>query len=220
MGDFSLRNWLAYSSPISFVYNWIQGFTGYSKALAEFSKKFDIPEDAYILDAGCNRGVISFALAPKVPYGKIVGFDKSKKAIKKARLKQNFRKQYNLEFLLGDVENMAAFKTIEGLVVTYEPESFDLIFASGVLEHADVYKGVTELSNYLKPGGTLVTIGMVDAPSTKKIKKTIKFEIHSESDLFQAYIKAGLNYPKKVNIDNEILSKYRMAIVGKKSQVA
>lgn len=216
MSDVSKRQKFFYGF-LAPVYNFVQRIFGYNSALADFVKTFSIPEDSYILDAGCGPGIVAFALAPSLRYGKVVGFDRSRSMIKKANRTKLIRQQHNTEFFLGDVTCVNPLISLEGRVVTLDEESFDFVFASGVLEHVEVYPGIKELARYLKPDGVLVDIGVREATPGRLISRPLDFKIHTKESVLEAFIEAGFLKPKEVPIEDQRLRRFRVAITGKKT---
>jgi trans-aconitate methyltransferase len=98
--------------------------TKYAQASAhqkEWGKKLiddlDLKGDERILDLGCGDGVLTLALAERVPRGQVVGVDASPGMLEAAR--QQYRG--NLSFVLLDINDM-----------TYQSE-FDVVFSNATL---------------------------------------------------------------------------------------
>lgn len=222
----TLKDWIFYGPVTGYAYDLLQKVSGYDKALANFVKSFDVPSDSQILDAGCGNGVTSLALASQLGReGQVIGFDLSRTAIRKANSKRDWTYQHNAQFFIGDVNQINPLYNLEGLIGqnvkiirTIEEGSFDWVFASGVLEYArDINQGVKELSRYLRPGGTLVTIPMRDNVIGKTLRRFMGFKIHSADEIIGAFMKSGFLEPKEVPIENRMLRTCRFSIVGESS---
>lgn len=94
-----------------------------------------------LLDGGCGPGTITQGLAEIVAPGRVVGVDREPSQIALAQhLAAGFP---TLEFKTGDLCSLPA-----------DDESFDVVFAHGVLEHiADREKAIAEMHRVLRPGG-------------------------------------------------------------------
>ena len=84
-----------------------------------------LDENARVVDAGCNDGAMTYAMAVIAPKIKFIGLDKSKRQINKAREKYSL---FNLDFIIGDATSEI-----------FEPESMDAIINSYVLH--EVFSG-------------------------------------------------------------------------------
>ena len=96
--------------------------------------------DEAILDLGCGSGVLTRALAERVPRGRVVGVDSSRSMLEAA----SAHKTENMEFELLDINNIA-----------FDAE-FDVIFSNAALHWvADHEELLRRFYNALKPGGFL-----------------------------------------------------------------
>lgn len=98
-----------------------------------------------ILDAGCGRGIISFDLARRFPYSKIISIDQDAGLIEKARSIKVKLKMRNIDF-----EAKSIFELNQS-------QQFDLIICTDVLEHInDDFGAIENLSSSLSSGGILI----------------------------------------------------------------
>lgn len=98
-----------------------------------------------ILDAGCGKGIISFYLARRFPYSKIISIDTDVGLIEKARLIRTKIKMRNINF------------EVKSILDLDQSEQFDLIVCIDVLEHIENDFGASQnLSNSLTKGGILI----------------------------------------------------------------
>jgi SAM-dependent methyltransferase len=108
-----------------------------------FSRYFDSPEtfqDLRVLDAGCGVGAFIELLAPHA--AEVVGFDLST-AVEAAQA--NVGGLANVAIAQADIFNPPL-----------EPESFDLVYCVGVLQHTpDPQRAFSSLARLVKPGGRL-----------------------------------------------------------------
>ena len=101
--------------------------------------KCKIDKNKSILEIGCSGGPLMKKLE-KDGYKNIYGIDISTKAIELAQMR--------------GVKNVAV---MDGTNPTFEPQSFDLIIASDVLEHIeDASNALKNWYNILKPGGKII----------------------------------------------------------------
>src|ERR1700761_6737002 len=77
-----------------------------------------------ILDVGCGPGNITVDLATLVPYGKIIGIDRSEKIVEQAAGFAKERGQSNAHFQSADV-----------FALPFPDNSFDVVHAHQVLQH-------------------------------------------------------------------------------------
>lgn len=90
-----------------------------------------------VLDAGCGEGNLSILMAKKG--ARVVGIDISEPNIEASKSYAN-EEGCNVEFLLGDLENLP-----------FADDSFDLVVSSHVLEHlSDFDKGLREMARVSK----------------------------------------------------------------------
>lgn len=99
-------------------------------------------EGLHVLDCGCGPGTISAGIAELVGNGSVHGIDQSEPQIAEA---QSLHQLPNLTFSAGSVYEL-----------TFEDETFDLVFAHALFEHlGDPGAALQEMYRVLKPGGLL-----------------------------------------------------------------
>ena len=98
-----------------------------------------------ILDAGCGRGIFTFALARKFKEAQIVGIDLDKEQINTNKQIAQETNLTNCDFQVEDIFRLP-FK-----------EEFDLILCVDILEHlVDDIEACRYLFRVLKPGGKII----------------------------------------------------------------
>ena len=103
-----------------------------------------LPKSAeYVLDAGCGFGLYSLILAKQAGY--VVGLDISESMIKMAKRRRDEHQQKNLDFVVGDLENLL-----------FKKEVFDFVISNFALSVTNLEAVILELSRLLKPGGRMV----------------------------------------------------------------
>ena len=104
-------------------------------------------DDKTVLDYCCGSGGESVKIA-KLGASKVVGIDISDDSIKLAR-------QMVEEVGLGERCN---FSVMDAENTTFEDNTFDIIYCSGVLHHINLERGYAELSRVLKPSGRILCV--------------------------------------------------------------
>ena len=99
-----------------------------------------------ILDLGCGAGFDTLLAAKKVgPNGKVIGIDVTPQMIVKARNNAGSLGLMNVEFVLGEIEDLPIPNA-----------SADLVISNGVFNLcSDKPKVLSEVFRVLKPGGRL-----------------------------------------------------------------
>jgi len=98
-----------------------------------------------VLDVGCGPGTITMDLAELVAPGHVVGIDRSKEVIERARASAEARALSNLSFEVGDVYEL-----------DYADSSFDVVYAHQVLQHlSEPTRALVEMRRVLRDGGWL-----------------------------------------------------------------
>ncbi|MBX7167260.1 MAG: class I SAM-dependent methyltransferase [Pirellulales bacterium] len=95
------------------------------------------------LDVGCGEGTLTRALRSVSAH--VVGIDVDLPSIELARAEGGA----GIEYIHG-----------EFLAHRFEPASFDLVASVAALHHMDAAAGLTRMANLVRPGGTLVVIGL------------------------------------------------------------
>jgi len=128
-----------------------------------------IKEGEIVLDLGCGAGADCFLAAKKVgPEGRVIGVDMTPEMIEKARNNARESSIDNVEFRLGEIENLPL-----------ADNSADIIISNCVINlSADKSRVFEEILRVLKPGGR---ISISDIALTEELPSPIK-----ESE--QAYV--------------------------------
>jgi SAM-dependent methyltransferase len=95
------------------------------------------------LDVGCGEGVLACELHHVVPH--VTAIDLDEASLELARR----RRSDDIEYVLGDV-----------LTYPFEPASFDLVASVAALHHMGTAAGLERMGELLRPGGTLVVVGL------------------------------------------------------------
>ena len=116
------------------------------KQATEYAKMIymNIPYGKKIIDIGCGTGQFTCLLSLKASY--VVGVDFSEASIKRANeLKQRLGLK-NIEFLVGNIENL-----------NIPQGKFNYVFCNGVLHHLkDQYKGFLNICRFLDEGSYII----------------------------------------------------------------
>ena len=102
-----------------------------------------------ILDIGCGNGALLNALSERIEHG--VGVDESAGVIERAKLRN--AKSENLEF-----------KKIDGPVLPFPDNSFDVITSLMSFRYLDWDPLLLEIKRVMKPGGKFLIVDMVTVP--------------------------------------------------------
>jgi 2-polyprenyl-3-methyl-5-hydroxy-6-metoxy-1,4-benzoquinol methylase len=102
-----------------------------------------VPHDAErALDIGCGEGMLARKLRTVVP--EVTGIDLDTPSLELARGRGD-----EIEYVHGDF-----------LEHPFEPESYDVVASVATLHHVDARAGLLRMSELLRPGGTLVVVGL------------------------------------------------------------
>jgi arsenite methyltransferase len=116
----------------------------------------DLRGDERALDAGCGRGVVTVALAQRLPEGSVVGVDIWRNRDQSGNSKRNALLNVQLLGLVGRVEVRDADVTR----LPFPDASFDVVTASLVLgtmrTSAERQAALDELARVTRPGGRVV----------------------------------------------------------------
>jgi ubiquinone/menaquinone biosynthesis C-methylase UbiE len=106
------------------------------------------PAGSKVLEAGCGVGAQTMTLAKNSPETMFTSVDISENSVITARTAAKAVGITNVKFQQGDIFHLS-----------YEPESFDHIFACFVLEHLPrPVEALNVLKRYLRVGGTITAI--------------------------------------------------------------
>ncbi|MFF0245142.1 class I SAM-dependent methyltransferase [Streptosporangium sandarakinum] len=97
-----------------------------------------------VLDVGCGEGVLSRELRRVAAH--VTAIDLDEPSIDLARRRDDGS---GVEYVLGD------FRTHP-----FEPASFDAVVSVATLHHMDAVPALRRMSDLLRPGGTLVVVGL------------------------------------------------------------
>ena len=122
----------------------------------------DLTEGEVVLDIGSGGGLDSFLAAKKVgPKGKVIGLDMTEQMVKRARHNATKENYNNVEFKLGEAED-----------IPVKDNSIDLVMSNCVINLApDKEKVYREIYRVLKPGGRFVVSDLV---TEKELDESIK----------------------------------------------
>lgn len=180
--------------------------------------KFDQYKGKRVLDVGCRIGLDSMRFAEAGAL--VTGIDLAESVIKTAR--QNFA----VNKLEGD------FFVMDGENIEFEDNSFDLVFAHGVVQYtANPQQMINEMHRVLKPGGVAILMAYnryswLVALSTLTGKNLTHeeapgFKLYSRkqfADMFDAFSKVDISperFPEKTGLHKGVFSKiYYLFVVG------
>lgn len=115
----------------------------------------EIKEGMHILDLGSGAGIDVFIASKHVgPAGKVIGLDMTPEMIERAKHNAETLEIHNVEFRLGEIEQMPV-----------DTNSIDLVISNCVINLVpDKSRAFAEIYRVLKPGGTfsisdMVTVG-------------------------------------------------------------
>lgn len=102
------------------------------------------------LDVGCGEGETARRLRKRV--GSVIGLDPDTASIDQARSHDD-----DIEYVVGGLDQAG-------------PEaSFDVVSAVGMLHHVDQQTGLTQLARLVRPGGTLLVVGLARSRSLRDL---------------------------------------------------
>jgi ubiquinone/menaquinone biosynthesis C-methylase UbiE len=98
-----------------------------------------------VLEFGCADGTLSFEMNLPFRCKTLTGIDISDVAIEKAKIKTTSLETNNTRFLTMNAEEM-----------TFDDQSFDLIFGRGILHHLDLQKCFSGIERVLRSNGVAI----------------------------------------------------------------
>jgi len=164
-----------------------------------FSK---IKEGDTVLDLGSGAGIDCFLAAKRVgEKGKVIGIDMTKEMIEKAKLNAEKQDVRNIEFILGEIENLPL-----------KDNSIDIIITNCVINLVpDKEKAFRETYRVLKKGGKIYVSDIV-------LLKELSEEQKNSEDLLSSCVAGALlkddylNKIKSVGFEVNILSENNLSI--------
>jgi SAM-dependent methyltransferase len=157
----------------------------------------DIKEGETVLDLGSGGGIDCFLAASKVgKNGKVIGVDMTAEMINRARETLKKENHENVEFRLGEIENLPVADNI-----------VDLIISNCVINLSpDKEKVFQEAYRVLKPGGR---INVSDIVLTKDLPENIKNDPNSYVGCISGALKEELYiaFIKKAGFENVLVTK-------------
>lgn len=104
------------------------------------------------LDVGCGEGVLARDLRRRVPH--VTAIDLDERSIELGRGQPHD----GIDYLRGDV-----------LTYPFPPGSFDLVASVATLHHMDMAAGLRRMADLVRPGGTLVVVGLARSRSPRDL---------------------------------------------------
>lgn len=162
----------------------------------------ELKEGYTVLDLGSGAGIDCLLAARKVgPTGKVIGVDMTEAMIEKARENARNYGFENVEFRLGDIENLPI-----------EDKSIDIIISNCVINLAeDKYKVFQEAHRVLKPGGKMYVSDVV-------LLKELSPEQKNDPELITACVGGALL--KDVYIEKLEQAGFKIEIVDEDTEIS
>jgi SAM-dependent methyltransferase len=105
------------------------------------------PNASAVLDVGCGDGLLAADLL-EAGVARVVAVDVDRPVLDRARARHEGR---GIEWVQGDVHTAAL-----------EPESFDAVVSVAALHQMDAGRALARFAQLVRPGGTVVVIGLAD----------------------------------------------------------
>jgi len=169
----------------------------------------DLKEGETVLDLGAGGGIDCLLAAEKVgPKGKVIGVDLSEEMIKLAKKNAEKMKVKNVEFRLGDMENLPV-----------EDETIDVVISNCVINLApDKQRVFNEAYRVLKPEGRMT---ISDIVTEKQLPKWLQKSLEAYASCVGGALKER-EYIEKIRQagfkEVEIVSKRKAKILKKKGK--
>jgi len=144
----------------------------------------DIKEGMTVLDLGSGAGIDVFIASKYVgTTGKVIGLDMTEAMVNRARQNADTLGIPNVEFLLGEIEQMPIASS-----------SVDRVISNCVLNLVpDKSKAFAEIYRVLKPGGAFIVSDIV-------VKGNIPDDIRSNAELWAGCIAGAIDMKEYLNI--------------------
>jgi 2-polyprenyl-3-methyl-5-hydroxy-6-metoxy-1,4-benzoquinol methylase len=104
-----------------------------------------------VLDVGCGEGELALELTRRAR--RVVALDRDRPTVERARAEAAAAAD-NIEYVVGDF-----------LTHPFTPGSFDAITSVAALHHMDTATALRRMRDLLRPGGTLVVVGLARSRS-------------------------------------------------------
>ena len=130
------------------------------------------PAGSTVLEAGCGVGAQTVPIATRSPGAHITAIDCSEMSSQHARFAVEKNRLFNVILQQGDI-----------FALNFEPDSFDHVFLSFVLEHVSrPADALVALKRVLKPGGTITVIegdhgSTFFHPDSERARKAIQCQV-------------------------------------------
>ncbi len=216
MNKTNIRSHIFYNL-LYFIYDKVITWNGYKNAIELFIKRLPLKNKSYlILDVGCGTGLVSYSIAKINKNAKIIGYDLSEKMV---RIAQNYKNKYeNVNFYIGNAENMDFLYTLNNKKVSIKKNSFDMIFSAGSLEYTNLQKTYKHLASFIKKGGYFYNIAVKKNLYGIIIGKIMGFVPYSEKEIIHAMQNAGLEKIHRINFNKKesVAGRFKIMYAGKK----
>ncbi len=138
--------------------------SGLDSGLRRYIKRLPLAlaPGAKVLDVGCGTGVLGQAILEKFPEVEVIATDYDEQMCRsaaKVAQRSGFKApQYRVG--LADIHAPEEVTWLDRTRERLDEESFDLVIAGAVLEHADLDRAIPNLRRLLKAGGQFINVGM------------------------------------------------------------
>lgn len=211
-------------SRLAPVWDTLLTIVGFKRGLCHYvldSVSFGESEKIKVLDVGCGTGMVSFAFLEKFPEARVIATDINKDMVTKT-LETAGKKGLNGDRLtvgIADASEPSKIKLLDGGFLELEPDSIDVVVASGVLEYVPLEESILNLLNLLKKEGILIVVSVKDSfPVGKLWGKIYKFKPIKQDYLEERLVYSGCRLVKKspLTIKNFPANMTRTGMLGVK----